>query len=112
MEAGSSLSPRGRRWRCHRAEAFTAGRVSGCVPGRGRSGAEVCSEVVLREGGEALLLDAFDQRTRPSDDPGRGDAVRRVVGVAFDALGGAAQQLYRSYRVSPLDMGQTDGELR
>src|SRR5881394_4251931 len=46
-------------------EAFIAGRVPGRVPGRERTRAKVCGEVVLCEGGEALLLDAFDQRTRP-----------------------------------------------
>src|SRR6266704_1330423 len=91
---------------------FIAGRVPGRVAGRGRSRAEVCGEVVLREGGEALPLDASDQRTHPPDEPGRGDAGRRVVGVAFEALGCAPQQLYCPDRVPPPDVGQTDGELR
>lgn len=61
--------------------------------------------------GQAILLDAYDQRARPGDDPGHVHAVRRA-GVPFHAVSSAPEKLRRPDWVSSPGVGGAYGELR
>ena len=56
-----------------------------------RSGAKAWGEVVRRQPGEAVVLDVWDQRAGPGDEPSNVDAVWRSAGVLFHTVGGPPQ---------------------
>jgi hypothetical protein len=65
-------------------------RSSVLSPTPERSLAQAWGEVARRDGGEAVGIDLRRQLPRPRDEPGRVDAVRRVGGVALDAVRGTS----------------------
>jgi hypothetical protein len=68
-------------------------------------------DVAVGESAKSVRLDAYGQSACPDREPGRVDAVGRVFRVPFDAVRRAAQQLYRSHSVVPLDVREADGQL-
>ena len=70
------------------------------------------SEVILGQDGEVVVLDPYDERARPGDESSHIYAVRRLVGVTFHAVGGAAQKFDRPDRVTSPCVSEAHGELR